>query len=223
MDTGDYRPIILQAGYGSNLATIFSGSITSAWSVREGTNFVTTIECFDGGYAFNNGETNETFPAGTPIKTVLTTVAGNLPNVSLGAIGNYTGSLDRGIGVSGNSMDILRELTGGGVFIDNSKVNCLGDNECLPANGIAVIDDSSGLLGTPLREQTILTFDMLFEPKLVCGQQVFLNSSTAGNFNGINKVTAVSHRGTISGAVCGDAITSVQMFLGTAALSVVAV
>lgn len=221
MDTGDYRPVILQAGYGSNLATIFSGSITAAWSVREGTNFVTTIESFDGGYAFNNGEANIAFPVGTAYSTLLKTLAGTLPNISLGSFGSYLGSLDRGNSVSGNTMSLLGELSGGGAFIDNGKINCLGDNECLPANGIAIIDDAAGLLGTPMREQTILTFDMIFEPRLVIAQQIQLKSTTAANFNGFYKVTGLKHRGMISAAVCGDAITSVQMFYGTAALSTV--
>ena len=221
MDTGDYRPVTLQAGYGQNLATIFNGSITQAWSVREGTNFITTIESFDGGYAFNNGLTNTTFPSGTSQTTIIKTLAGSLPNVAVGSVGNYPGSIGRGNAVSGNTMDILRDLTGGGVFIDNGKVNCLGDSECLPANGIAVIDSSSGLLGTPIREQTILNFDMLFEPRLVVGQQIQLNSSTGANFNGFYKVISVKHRGMISGAVCGDAITTVGLFYGTQALSTV--
>src|ERR1017187_1050595 len=36
MDTGDFRSVQLQAGYGTNLPIIFSGNITQAWSVREG-------------------------------------------------------------------------------------------------------------------------------------------------------------------------------------------
>lgn len=223
MDTGDYRPITLFAGYGNNLSVIFSGSITQAWSVREGVNFITTIECFDGGYAFNNGITNTTFPSGTPMQTVISSLAGSLPNVQGGYIGtNYPGTLSRGNSVNGNTMDLLRDLTGGGVFIDNGTVNCLGDNECIPANGITVIDESSGLLATPVREQTILTFDMIFEPRLVVGQQIQLNSSTGANFNGFYKTISVKHRGMISGAVCGDAITSVGLFYGTAALSTAA-
>jgi hypothetical protein len=221
MDTGDYRPVTFFAGYGSNLPLAFSGSITQAFSVREGVNFITTIESFDGGYAFNNGQTNTTFPPGTPAATVIGTLAGSLPNVQGGYIGNgYVGTLDRGNSVAGNTMDLLKEKTGGGVFIDNGFVNCLGDNECLPANSILIIDDSAGLLATPVREQTILTFDMLFEPRLVVGQQIQLNSTTAPIYNGFYKVISLKHRGMISDAVCGDAVTSVGMFYGTAALSI---
>jgi hypothetical protein len=219
IDQGDYRPVQLFAGYGQNLSQIFAGNITQAWSVREGTNFITTIECFDGGYAFVNGNAQLTFPLGTAMSTVIGTLAGALPNVQPGYIGNYPGSLSRGIAVNGNIMSVLRDLTGGGIFIDNNTANCLGDNECLPANGITVIDDSTGLIGTPLLEQTILHADVIFEPRLVVGQQIKFNSTTEPFYNGLYKTTAIKHRGTISGAICGDAITSFEFFAGTAALS----
>ncbi len=222
MDTGDYRPVTFYAGYGTNLPKVFTGSITQASSAREAgsTDFITTIESFDGGYAFNNSEINVSFPAGTSFNTIIKTVAAALPNVAIGSIGNYPGSINRGNTYSGNAADILRDLTGGGFYIDNGKVNCLGDNECVPGQ-IQVIDSSSGLLGTPVREQTILHFDMIFEPRIVIGQQIQLNSETGANFNGFYKVISVKHRGTISGAVCGDAITTVGLFYGTQALSTV--
>jgi hypothetical protein len=223
MDTGDYRPVILQAGYGSNISTIFKGSITQAWSDRSpgDTNFITTIESFDSGYAFQNGIINMTFPAGTAISTVIATLANSLPYTNVGIIGSYPGTLQRAFAANGNAIDILRDLTGGGVFIDNSTVNILGNTECL--NGIlGTIDDSVGLLGTPIREQSTLNFDMIFEPRLQIGQYVTLNSSTGQNYNGNYKIIGVKHRGMISGAVCGDAITSVRFFYPPGGPAVVA-
>lgn len=220
MDTGDFRAVQLQAGYGTNLPIIFNGNITQAWSVREGNNFITAIESFDGGFAFSNSQSNIVFPAGTAQQTVIETLAGSLPNVSIGAIGSYPGSLSRGASYNGSATDILRDLTGGGFFIDNGKANCLGDSECLEGE-MLLINSSNGLLGTPVREQTIINFDMIFEPRLIVGQQIQLQSSTAQNFNGFYKVISLKHRGTISQAVCGDAITSVGMFYGTSALSTV--
>jgi hypothetical protein len=226
-DQGDYRVVQLFAGYGQNLSQIFSGNVTQAWSVREGTNFITTVESFDGGYAFNNGFSNTNFPAGTSLATVIGALAGSLPNVQPGYIGSYPGTIPRGIAVNGNTLSILRDLTGGGVFIDNGYVNCLGNNECIPANGITTIDDTTGLIGTPTLEQNYLHFDTLFEPRVVVGQQIQLNTTTGplnaynnkSLWNGLYKVVGVIHRGMISGAVCGDCITSIEVFAGTAALT----
>ncbi len=221
---GQFRLIRLRAGYGSNLPVIFTGNISQAWSVREGVNFITQIECYDGGFAFANGLTSAQFPAGTSQKDIIANLAGSLPNVSVGAIGNYTGSLSRGNSYSGSTTDILREITGSGFFIDNGKANALQTNEYIDdGSGVATINSQSGLLGTPVLEQTIVKFDMIFEPTLTVGEKIILDSITEQNFNGAYKVTAVKHRGMISEAVCGEVITTGEFFFSTVLTPVPAV
>ncbi len=210
---GPYRPISLRAGYGDNLAEVFSGNVSQAWSIREGTNYVTQIECYDGGFAFVNGVTDRQFAAGTPQASVIRSLMGDLPNVKPGAVGAYTGVLSRGNTYSGNTASILTQLTGGGFFVDNGKANALGTSEYVtPPGGILTINAASGILNTPILEQTIVRFDMLFEPSLNVGSAVFLESVTEENFTGLYKITAVKHRGMISGAVAGKCTTSGEFF-----------
>lgn len=219
-DYGDLRLIQLRAGYGDNLPVVFEGNISQAWSVREGVDFITQIESFDGGYAFATATVNETFPSGTPNATIIDNLIGGLPGVERGAIGNYPGAISRGNSYSGSTVGILADLTGGGFFVDNGKANCLNDNECLVGE-LQVINSASGLLGTPVREQTILNFDILFEPRLIIGQQIELDSITGANFNGVYKIISIKHKGVISGVVSGNAITSVGLFYGTETLALV--
>jgi len=214
-DYGQFRPITLTAGYGPliGLPVIFKGNISAAWSVREGVNFITQIECYDGGFAFNNGQAANTFPSGTPRKVVLTELAKTLPQTALGAIGDYLGYLTRGNSYSGNSAEIISDLSGGGLFIDQGKVNVLQTNECIAGtSGTTTVDASAGLLGTPVLERTIIRFDMIFEPGLNVGHKVKLVSATEQNFNGDYKVIGVKHRGMISEAVCGSVITTGEFF-----------
>lgn len=235
---GTVRKISLQAGYGLNLPVVFKGNITQAWSVREGVNFITTIECFDGGEAFINGISPDStiFPEGTPMKTVYETLLDNLPNVNIGVIGpsfildKSGGPLvtSRSNSYNGLLADIITELSGRAFFIDNGTANILGNNECLEGQ-VALIDASTGLLNTPLREDNIVTFDMIFEPGIVIGQIIELNSltnnalssintSSTDNVNGFYKIVSTKHRGMISESVCGDAITTLEFFLGPQAL-----
>lgn len=210
---GPYRPIVLRAGYGTNLAEVFTGNISQAWSVREGVNFITQIECYDGGFAFVNGTTDKQFPSGTPQTVVIGSVMQDLPHIKPGVIGDYPGSISRGNTYSGNSAKILTELTGGGFFVDNGKANALGTNEYINAPGSMLrVTAKSGLLNTPVLEQTIVRFNMLFEPNLNVGTAVFLESLTEENFTGIYKVTSVKHRGMISEAVAGSVITTAEFF-----------
>ncbi len=210
---GQHIPIILRAGYGALPPVVFTGNISQAWSVREGTNFITQIECYDGGFAFNNAATNTQFPAGVMQKDVITTLMGTLPHVNMGAVGDYPGQLSRGNSYSGSTTDILRDLTGGGFFIDSGKANALGTDEYIAAiGGTTLVNSGSGLLGTPVLEQTIVRFDMLFEPGLNVGHRIKLDSVTESNFNGFYKVTGVKHRGMISEAVCGSVITTGEFY-----------
>lgn len=218
---GAYRPVQLNAGYGINLPIVFYGNITQAWSVREGVNFITQIECFDAGYAYNNAFVNLTFPRNTPNKSVIIKLVETLKqyNISQGKIGKYPGTTNRSKTYSGPTIALLALLSGDGFFIDNGVANCLGNSECIE-NNFPLINASTGLLGTPVREQQILTFDMIFEPRVQAGQIIDLQSSTISNskesqaINGLYKVTSVKHRGMISDSTCGNAITSLGMFLG---------
>ncbi len=210
-DYGSFKSIQLQAGYGdtAGLPIVFSGNISAAWSVREGINFITTIECFDGGYAFVNGNINISFISGTPYQTVIQSIAALLPNVSIGYIGSYPGSLTKGNTYSGNAIEILKELTGGGFFIDKGKAYALGTYETIPTVGSTfTINSQSGLLGTPVLEQNIVRFDILFEPALDVGTQINLQSSTEKGFNGLAKVVAVKHHGMISPSLSGSVVTT---------------
>ena len=213
IDYTDFKSIELRAGYGDNLPVIFTGNITQAWSVREGVDFITQIECYDGGFAFVNGVTDAQFPAGTPFKAVVGALAGSLPETKLGTIGNYPGVLTRENSYTGNTMKVLTEITGGGVFIDNGKVNALLDNEYIAtvADGL-VISSASGLLGTPILERTTVRFGMIFEPQLNAGYKITLDSLTESNFNGEYKVVGVKHRGMISESVAGTVVTSGEYF-----------
>lgn len=205
-DVNDVRQIQLDAGYGTNLATIFRGNITQAWSVREGNNFITQMECF--AFPFSNAQTNVTFPSNTPQQAIIETLVKSLPTVSVGAIGSYPGVNSRATSYNGPTCDLLQELTGNGFYIDNNKAYCLNANEVL-AGSIDTIDATTGLLGTPVLENSILFFDILFEPRLIVGQSIVLNSISGAFPNQPYKVVEIHHRGTISGAVCGDAITTV--------------
>jgi hypothetical protein len=212
-DYSNFKAIYFRAGYGINPPVIFAGNISSAWSYREGVNFITQIECFDGGFAFSNGKTNTNFPSGTKQRDIIIALGKTLPHTSIGHIGDYTGELGRGASYNGNTTQILTDLTGGGFFIDNGKVNALKNEEYIESeNGITIINAKSGLLGTPQLENNVARFDMLFEPTLHTGQLAKLKSATENNFNGTYKIIGVKHRGMISGAVCGEVVTTGEFF-----------
>jgi len=215
-DEQDYdlnQRVILQAGYGQNLSTIVDAYIYQAWSVREGTNFITQIECHDGGFAFVNGYMEQNFTAGEPYLSIIESAIAALPGVSIGKIGNFSGSLLRGNTYAGNPVDILNQITGGSFFVSQGKAYCLKDNEAIQGQ-IEVINSKSGLLGTPVRQRSFVNIEMLFEPRLLMAQKVRLESSTGDSFNSDYKVVSLHHRGMISPTTSGNAITRVGLAPG---------
>lgn len=218
-----YKGIELRAGYGDKkelLPLIFKGNIKQAYSKKNKVDYITEIEAYDGGFAFQNGRTVRSFAEGTSDKQILKTLIEDLPAVEVGKIGTFTGSLPRGNAMQGVTTDLIKNVAAGNFFIDNEKAYCLQEEECFRGN-IGEINSGNGLLGSPQREETLLTFNMLFEPRLQVGQYVHLTSETEKLFNGSYKVIGLEHSGTISDAVSGKCETKVSLFYGTLPLRIV--
>jgi hypothetical protein len=213
-----YKAIELRAGYGDVMPTVFKGNITRAFSSREGTAMITTIESLDGGFGFVNGRVNKSFSKGFSNNSILDEIISSLPGIKKGKIGSFPGALRRGNALNGPSIDLADALSGGKFFVDNEKGFFLNDDE-YTLGDINLITSTTGLLGTPKREESMLHFDMIFEPRLLVGQGIQLQSSTVENFNGFFKVVSIKHRGMISESVCGSAITSVGLWAGTSELT----
>lgn len=220
----DFRIIQLQAGYGTNLSTIFTGNITQAWSVREGVNFITQIECYDGGWSLVNANINLSFVAGTPYQVIIETIMNSIPNVGFGACSVFLGATSKGETYSGNPKDILTQLTGGAFYIDKGKAYCITSGQYVQYTDSLFIEinSSTGLLNTPILEQSMLRFELLFSPELNVNDLINLTSTTEPILNGHYIVTSVKHRGIISQAVCGSLITEVELLIPKSAVPVVA-
>lgn len=208
-----YKGIELRAGYGTEKETlplIFKGNIQSAFSKRNGVDYETTIDALDGGFAYVNGYSSRQFSKGTTDKQVLNALVSDLPHIEKGKIGDFKFPLTRGNTIDGQTMSYFSSFSENHFFIDLEKINCLLDNECFEGN-IKVIDADCGLLGSPLRQEAFLTFEMIFEPRLQIGQYVELKSKTETIYNGVYKVIGIEHSGTISDAQSGQCKTKVSL------------
>ena len=220
-DTLTRRGIILKAGYqdGLPLPTIFQGTIQSAYSFRRGPDWVTEITAFDGGDAILNGQASLTVPAGWDLRTIIGGLMGTLPGVGVGAIGNVASDNSRGLTLCGNSWGIMQKLgDGADVFIDNGKAFLIQRDEyAANLKGVPLITSRTGLLGTPMRHDTRIDLEMLFEPRATVGQLVEVDSLETIN-NNLYKIIGVSHQGQISAAVDGGVVSKVSVYQGAARL-----
>lgn len=208
-----YKRIELRAGYSltkETLPLIFKGNIQSAFSKRNGVDYETTIDALDGGFAYVNGYSSRQFAKGTTDKQSLKSLFGDLPHIEPGLVGDFKFPLTRGNTLDGPTIGYLNEISEKHFFIDLETAHCLLDNEGFEGN-IKVIDSSCGLLGSPLRQEAFLTFEMIFEPRLQIGQFVEIKSITEDIFNGVYKVIGIEHTGIISGTQSGQCKTKVSL------------
>lgn len=225
-NTVDYWQIIVEAGYGNsdfseiknqvNLPIIFKGNIYECNSQKDGVNWITYFDCFDGMYGVQNGFVSQSFNSGTTNKNMMQTLIGTMSKLTPGSMGSATdGQIDRGQVLFGQSATVLKEKTKGQAFIDNEQVHILDDNEVI-GNDVILLD-SSLLRKTPKRSETMLDVDCLFFPNVSLMQTIALKSQES-IYDGQYAVHGISHDFTWSGAECGDAYTQLNLFCGAAGL-----
>lgn len=201
------------AGYGNNMPLVFSGFVQSCTSQKEGgaVDYTTDMIVWDGGNLFKYGYLNSTFTQGTTLKDILDVATAGLKNVSVGYITPDLPPLPRNKTFIGQTMDLLGRSYGGyNIFVNNGELNILGDNDVIPGQ-VQVINDSTGLLGSPRRANGYVEVDMIFEPQLKAGQAIELFNHSLKWLNTVYKNVLVKHKGIISPAVSGKLITTATL------------
>ena len=208
----EYFRVSLFAGYGNRLHQVFLGNILEAYSYRDGTEWITVIDAFDGMDAIQNGFTSQSIEANTSFAELIRRVVDDMPNIIVGVLGGPAqGSSPRGQALIGQSSEIIEEVTGGNYFIDLEELNVLDRDEALP--GLVSRLDSSLLLETPRRREAFLDIVTLFEPSIQVGQ-IYAIESLEPIYNGQYIVVGFRHDVVISSAESGEARTDLQLFFG---------
>lgn len=198
--------VTFEGGYGDTLTRIFTGDIFQAYTVREGVDVKTVIECRTGYQDLGTTRIDKTFAAGITLHELIDNLIGEFTYLQKGEIGGENPTFNRPVSISGTVFDALRTYTRNTVFIDEDKVSVADVNE-VSTDFATVISPDTGLLDTPLREETFLTVNTLFDPQPSLNGVVELRSETAPIYNGQYRVIGATHTGIISGAV-GGSLTS---------------
>lgn len=218
------RSIVVNAGYASwqggigtqylqSYPTIAAGQLFQAFSTRTGASWVTTMTGWDGGYDRANADVNVTFSKNVSFNDRIQQVAMSMPNLrSVNISPLITANVSRAATFCGKPWDILQELAlsvPADLFIDLGVLYMVPKGQSVPglSAGISRINTDFGLLSTPIKQQFRVSFDMLFEPRLLVGQSVILESEEEEN-NGTYVVQGLSHRGVISDGVAGSLVTT---------------
>lgn len=229
-DTGRTPILILKAGYiGTPLSTVFAGIIFSATSFREegGVDVITEIEGHDLSLIMGTAFSSWTLASNADPTKQSTIIINKLISdlqaqsaakgvtLGIGFIGTFTNPA-YSYTANGSTWDLLQEQTNRLTYIDNSKIYCLPNGQNFQGD-LTLISSKTGLLGTPRRCPNGLVFEMVFEPSLIPGQYVYLDSQFNqifnSNNNGAYTVLGVQHAGIISNTVSGKCKTSATLYL----------
>lgn len=215
--------LIVKAGYlGTPLSTIFSGIVLSAMSYREegGVDFITEIEGQDYSLvmatSFSHwtiGDSNNPVNQGDVISRLITDLKltaekyGN--TISVGIVKGFEANRYT-YTANDYTWNLLQVETNRLSYIDNGKIYCLPNNYVFEGD-VNLISSDTGLLGSPRRFQSSLIAEMVFEPALIPGQQIYLDTnldrSINSSKNGTYKLTGVQHAGVISSTISGKCKT----------------
>lgn len=214
----EYWQMIIKAGY-EQLITLFQGNLYEAYSYKQGTEWYTQIEAYDGQYAIQNGFISETVQKETPQQNVIETVMKAFPEMIKGKIGTPGQNQNkRGKVLFGPTKDVMNEETKGKWFIDKETVHAI-DNDEVISNEVIVLD-SQLLKTTPRRRDTFLDCDCLFFPEAEIAYYCQLESQFP-IYNGQYKIIGFEHDINISGAECGEANSKISLYAGARSLQVV--
>lgn len=213
-DSSNWKYITFEAGYENQpMSLIFKGRIIQAYSYKSSgsVDVITNIQAIPlnilGCY------TSHTFEAGTTFQEAHNRIVSDMPDVTVGNVGSFEGTFLTPVTFEGNAFQELNKLTGGHSFVDNGILNTIMDNEVIDV-AVPVISDSTVLLETPIRRDNNLEIKTLFEPNLLIGQLVEVQSNISPNFNGQFKLLDFTHDCLFSGTQAGNRITTLNLWLG---------
>lgn len=208
-DAEDYTkniPLSFKIGYAGSLGLLFKGTVHRGVNSQDGPDIITELECLDGGFDYLNSYVSETVRGAKPIDTVLA----SMPNTGRGRITQQQ-ALIRPRVMVGASARILDELLGEDEtwYIDNEQLYVIKQGEVI-SSYIPIVNADTGLLTTPARENSKLTFDTLMNPSLKIGGLCNVVSISAPHLNGIYKIEAIGYTGDNYGADWFQSVTAIQ-------------
>lgn len=190
----DYMQFELKAGY-SKIETIFKGAIAVAKSKREGANFVTTIEAYDGLYDLKNSYTSKVVKG-----NVSSQIIQDMPTVKQGKITEQSPLLRPRVLV-GNSFKLIEQNLEENetYYIDDGVMHIIKEKE-VTSSYIPLVNSSTGLLNSPDLAEKEVFFETQMNPLIKIGCLIQLESLYEKRLNGIYKVNTIHYTGDYFGS-----------------------
>jgi hypothetical protein len=198
-----YFQVVIRAGYPDKIGGLFQGNILTAYTQKEGTDFVTQLECLDGLYDKQNAFISTTVKSDD--KVVIDEILKTTKYTKLGGVTLEKNERVRGKTLVGASYDVLEKIAfekNKLFYIDDDRAFLLNENEVVSDNAILISGENS-ILQTPTRKNNIVNVKILLEPALRLGGLIELNSSVK-RLNGYYRVDTIQTNFDSHGGDCSQ-------------------
>lgn len=200
--------VIVRSGWANvGLLSVFKGSLMAAVSRRDGTDIVTDMLCMAAMGATARTTISKAFGPAYQLSKMLIDIAGTFPGVDVDpklidvkdvALGN------QGYSYAGPVTDLLDKLSrvhGFSWWINDGRFYALDDNRIVSEGNVTISANNGFLmraepmLTTPWQKQMGTTIESLFNPYIIPGGSVLLDTKINPSLNGPHKVHSMTHVG----------------------------
>lgn len=204
-------PLIIQAGFPTTIATLFSGTVRTADPTHTNADWVTKIRSGDGEIPYAFATLSNSYRAGTPVRVVLTELVDSLgidPGNSRRVFAALSEQFVHGHTAHGASSRQLDEILGGLGFewsIQDGRFQVLKRGDASLEEVVELAADS-GLIGSPehgsgdgqkpVPKSSIVKLTATIQPRLKPGSRISVKSA---GVNGVHRVLTVEHEGDTHG------------------------
>lgn len=199
---GNLTKVQVMAGYsssGASLGLVASGAILSAIPERQGPDIVLKITALDGYGGMVRGAYSRAFGGQTPISSVVSDIAANLPGVTVGLIDVDGNLFQKGQQFSGATADQLNSLAdqyGFSWSVQDGLFQAISDDRDSGRSFLFTSDrnllSAAPLLNGPMADNVGVEITAKFDARMKPGDQMIIQSSVNPLLDGSYKVTSVN-------------------------------
>ena len=204
---GDIQ-LILEVGYKqTGLNILFVGDVERSSYKRVGADWITIIECKDGGQAIQSVVLDKSYAGDVKIdvQTIVKDLVNRMKEEARINVDNILAhikekvqskKIDWGLNVEGLAMETLNTLLGAQnkeASIQNNNMFIAGPTDKETSDRAITLSPETGLIGSPItKEKDSIGFKSLIYPKVDATSTIFLKSK---EFNGLYRVRSIKFNG----------------------------
>ncbi len=176
-----YTQIVLNAGYEGDLRLLFKGEVRNVFQTKKGPDRVVTIYSGDGEQSWQNASFNRTFSENLSVQSAIDEVLKTFSDVTIGPLQGLSDIADklRGQTLSGSSKDIMdnfAEEYGFSWSIQDGEIVVVPDEEALEGDEAVLINNSTGMIGSPTVTEIGVDVTTLLNPRLLPNRSFIIES-----------------------------------------------